>query len=147
MRNQFPPVFAAGAGDGRRHEAEVAALVVGADEELIAVLLDFVLLVLHARRDDFPFAGRLIGGQETRVAGGVAAAVDDEILMAARALNANVKALVGIFVGDGIAGDRCSQRVTVHAMLALGLLFLDGVEQGFVVGGPGNGADLQHFSG
>ena len=52
MRDQFGPVLAAGRGDGRGDEAEVAAAVVGADEPVAVAMVDGILVLVFARSDD-----------------------------------------------------------------------------------------------
>ena len=49
VRNEFGPVIAAGRGDGRGDEAEVAAAVVGADEPEAVAVVDGVLVIVVAR--------------------------------------------------------------------------------------------------
>ena len=46
---QLGPIFAAGRGDGRGDQAEVAALVVGADEPQAVAMVDGVFVLVLAR--------------------------------------------------------------------------------------------------
>jgi hypothetical protein len=56
MRNALGPVAAAGRGDGRGDQAQVAALIVGADEPEAVAVIDGVLVLVLAWRDDPEFA-------------------------------------------------------------------------------------------
>jgi len=73
LRDHFLPVLAAWIGDRRLDHAEIAAVVVGANVKEIAIVVRIVFDILFAGFDDFPFRHRLIGGNVTSFAGGVAA--------------------------------------------------------------------------
>ena len=72
MGNALGPVFAAGRGDRRGDQAEVAALVVGADEPQAVAMVDGVLVLVFARADQRECAERLVGRQKPALGGGVA---------------------------------------------------------------------------
>ena len=63
MRDQLFPVFASGSLYWCSHQPEISSRIVDANEELFAVMIDLVFLVLHPWRNQIPFALRLIGTQ------------------------------------------------------------------------------------
>ena len=58
------PVRPTRAADGRPGQAKVAAGVVDADVERLAVVIDVVLLIMDPRGNELPLAPRGVGGQE-----------------------------------------------------------------------------------
>ena len=63
MGDQFSPVLASGSLYWCGHQPKVSPGIVHANEELFAVMIDLVFLVLHSWRDQIPFALWLIGTQ------------------------------------------------------------------------------------
>lgn len=61
VRDQFLPVLLAGRAHRRRHQPEVAALVVGEDQELVAMVVHLVLQVGLAPLDDGQLRSGLVG--------------------------------------------------------------------------------------
>ena len=84
---------------------------------------------------------RITGGQEMLFAGGVAGALENDVLAVARAAGADIEALVGFFEDQGIFGLRPSSDVPEELELAFGFLVLNGVEEGAVIRGPDDRAD------
>ena len=72
MRNDFQPIFAGRVGDRRFDQTEIAAGVVDAKVEKIAIVIGVVFDVLFARLDDFPIGHRLIGRNVAGIGRGVA---------------------------------------------------------------------------
>ena len=147
MGNELGPVFAAGRGDGRGDEAEVAAAVVGADEPEAVAVIDGVLVLVVARADEGEAAVGLVGGEDAGLGGGVAGGFHDEEFAVAGAADAEVEALVVVLVDEDVGGVRRAEGVTPELELALLLLVFDGVEEGAIVGGPDDGADALDFAG
>src|SRR5262245_8547330 len=107
--------------------------VVGEDVEALPAVLDAVLVFLPAWRHDPPGILRTIGGHEANLARGVAGAVQEQVRAAARAMNADLEALVALLVDDRI--DRLAEAMTVETVLALGGI-LDRVEEGPAIARP-----------
>ena len=100
MRDEFGPVAAAGRGDGRGDEAEVAAAIVGADEPEAVAVIDGVLVLVVALADEGEAAVGLVGGQDAGFGGGVAGRLHDQEFAVAGAANAEVEALVVVLVDE-----------------------------------------------
>ncbi len=134
------PVLAAGARDRRLHQAEGASLVVHADVEEVAVVIDVVLLLGDARGHDRPLAVGLVRGQEAGLGRGVAADAHDQVAEAPRPADPHVERLVLLFVDEVVRAG--SEHVPVDPIRALRRFVFHGVEERPVVRGPGHGADL-----
>ena len=117
-------------------EAEVAAGVVDPQIEVTASVVDLVLLVRDPRRDEAPLALGMVGEEEACLRGGEAVDLEEEQLPAPGSVDADVESRVLLLVDEIVL--RASDRVAVEPVVPLGLLVLDRVEQGPVVGGPGH---------
>ena len=147
MGDDFVPVVAAGRGDGRGDEAEVAAAVVGADEPEAVAMVDGVLVLVVARGDEGEAAVGLVGGEDAGFGGGVAGRFQNEEFAIAGAADAEVEALVVVLVDECVGRVLRAEGVPPELELALLLLVFDGVEKGGIFGGPDDGADAFDFSG
>ena len=116
VRDELLPVLAAGIGDRRRDEPEVAALVVGADVEEIAAVVDGVLVLGLARRDHLQLRRR-----RSRPGGSATSEVvwlldrDEHVVAAARAVDADAEALVLLLVDERVLRVSVAERVPDRA--------------------------------
>ena len=147
MRDQLFPVLASGSLYWCSHQPEISSRIVDANEELFAVMIDLIFLVLDAWRNQVPFALRLTGTQVAPFRSCVASAFDQQILAAARQLNTNVEALVRIFIDNRIRCRIRSQQVPIHAIVALRAFLFHCVEESSIVRRPGKGAGFLHALG
>ena len=114
---------------------------VNADVEEAVAVVGVVLLVGNALGEHTKVAGGQRGCDVAILRGGVAAALDEDVLAIAGAANAYVEALVRFFEEERVLVYCGTQGVPVDPVLPLGLLVLDGVEEHGGVGGPGEGTD------
>src|SRR5271166_4944501 len=98
MSDNLLPVLLSRIANRDSHQAEVAAGIIDADEELIAVMVHCVFAILLARHDHLPLASRLPGREITPFRGSVAARSQEKVRLATGALQRDVKALVLLFV-------------------------------------------------
>ncbi len=94
--------------------------------------------VVAARLDELPLASGCVGAEKTLLGGGVACAFEDQVLAVASAACSYIEALVGFFVEERVFGVWRPKRVPVEAVMALLDFVFDGVEEGAIVGGPGD---------
>ncbi len=100
--DHFAPVRAAGGGYRSGDDAEGSRRIVHADiKEPIAVVRG-VLDVLFARLDQRPASFRFVRRQKLLFAGGVAGALEHDVLVVAGAADANIETFVGFFIDQHI---------------------------------------------
>jgi len=99
-------------------------------------MIDVVLVIVFAGRDQSEFAGGLIGAEKADFARSVAVGNEEEVRAAASALDINAEAFVFFLVEEGV-GDAGAEDVAIEAMGTLGNLVFNDVEEGEIVGGPG----------
>jgi hypothetical protein len=104
VRTNLCPVLVRRIAYRGRDEAEVAALVVDADIQLVAVVVDVVLALGHTRRDQLPFAGRVVGREDADLARRQAAGLPDDELSAPCAADVDAEALVLLLVQELVVG-------------------------------------------
>ena len=138
--NDLAPVRPTRGGDGGSDDAEGSGGVVYANVPKPVAVVGIVLDVLAPWLDKGPLSFRIIGGQELFFAGGVAGALEHDVLAVARAAGADIEALVGFFINQDILGLRSPHHVAEELVLAFGFLVLNGVEEGAVVRAPDYGA-------
>ena len=141
MGHELGPVLAAGRGDGCGDEAEVAALVVGPNEEEAVAMIDGVFMLVFACGDQRELAGGIVGGEDVALAGDVAGGFENDVFAVAGAACAEVEALVVVLIDEHVGGVIGAEDVAVELVLALLFFVFDRVEQGSVIRGPGDGAD------
>ncbi len=125
---QLLPVLAARALERCRDDAEVRALVVGADEELLARLLDVVLVLVGARCDQDRRGFRVLGVDQAHLGRELRLALEDDVVLALGAPAVELEARVGLFVDDDVVLRVAADRVAVGAVRALRLV-LDDVDE------------------
>ena len=145
--NALDPVFARGGIHGRGDEPEVAASIVGADEPLAVAMIDGIFVLVFAGADNSEFAGGLLGGEYEALSRSVAGGFEDDVLSVAGASSANVEALIVVLIDENVVGVRHTELMAEELELALLLLVLDGIEDCFIVSGPGDRANALDFSG
>ena len=106
-------------------------------------MVGVVFLIVDAWRDELELGRGRLGREEPALGRGVAAGLHQKILAVAGLADAEVEALVLLFVDDDILAGGRAQRVAEEMVVALGDLILGGVEEGLRVGGPGDRADAQ----
>jgi len=143
--DDFVPAGARGIGGGRGHQAIGAAGAVSADEEnatggvfgAAGMMVHVVFVIVFAGRDEAEFAGGLIGTKKANLTGSVAIGDKEKVGAAAGALDINAEALVFFFVEEVVRHAR-PKNVAVEAVGTLGNLVFDDIEEGEIVGGPGD---------
>src|SRR5207244_1270169 len=108
-------------------------------EELIAVMIDVVLVLRLSHGEELPLGFRCGGRQRADLGGREARHAEEKVRLAARAPRIDAEQLVRLFVDQLIAGG--TQAVPVESIRPLGVV-LRGVEESLIVRGPGYGADL-----
>ena|SRR5205085_4762939 len=106
VRNDLEPGFPARTLNGRDDEPKRAAARICADEEILltqvrqpaGMMVGVVFVVVFAWRNQLKLPERIVCAQIADFAGGVACRGEQDVRAAARALDRNVKALVGFFV-------------------------------------------------
>ncbi len=141
MRDALDPVFGFRSIDGGGDEAEVAALVVGADEPDAVAVVNVVLVLVPTRRDDMELSLRLVGRAVETLAGRVAGRLHDDVFAVAGAACPDVEAFVGLLEDQGVGRVGSAAHVPVELELALLLFVFHGVEEVEAVGGPDYGAN------
>ena len=122
-------VDAVGAGDdgvpfarARRvgfRQAEVHMVVVGEDPQLSVGRVELVLPLLLARGDERQRLGRIVGGYEADLAGGIVARADDDEGPVLRPADAHRKAeLLGLLVERDVLVGRRAEPVEARAIAA-----------------------------
>ena len=139
VRDDRLPVRPRRIGDRRRRQREVAATLVGADEELVAPVVDVVHVLVLARCDDAPRPGGLGGRQVVDLRGREARDFEQQVGLAARPRDVDVEALVLLLVEDGVGGlaDDVAMQLERPLRVVGG-----GEEQRLVVGRPGHRSHL-----
>ena len=140
VRHELHPADLGRIVHGRAHEAEVAAAIVGTDDELAAAVIEEVLVVGTARGHQTPVTLRTRGLEETRLGRGVADGRQDEVRPGTRARHGEIEAFVPLFVDQGVAAGGRTQGVALEAIGPLGVI-LERIEEDLPVGGPGRRRD------
>ena len=128
----------------RGHQPEIPARVVRANIEAPIAMIDVVLDLVAARRDQRPRTQRLIRREKLILRRRVARALQDHVAVVARPPRADVEALVRLFVHQRVFCVRPPQLVPVQLELPLLLLILHRVEQRAVVCRPYHRAHPLH---
>src|ERR1700676_4845457 len=118
ISDNLPPLCTLRVRDRRAHQPKRAPSRIGANEEVAArvlriraaqlprkrsgMVVHVILMVRLTRSDDAKFAGRLPRRQKPHLAGRVARDHEQKKRAAARALNFDSKALVGLFINQRV---------------------------------------------
>jgi hypothetical protein len=97
MRHDFLPVFFAGRRQRRLGEAEVAALVVGADQEAAALVIDLVFVILPPRRQHAEQGERCRRVEDVKLGGRVRSRDEHQESGASGTEDLEIEALVFFF--------------------------------------------------
>ena len=146
--DRFVPAGAHRIDGGRGHEAESAAVVVGANKEDAAsrvggaagMMVDVVFVIVPAGVDELEATRGAIGAEIVDFAGDVAVGEEEEVGPTAAALDINAEALV-VFFEEKRVGAVGIKDVAEELVGALGDFVFDDIEEGAIVGGPGGGGD------
>ena len=109
-------------------------------------MVHLVLAILLPRSDQAELSGRVFCAEIADLARRVAARIQEEIRAAAGPRNLQRELLVLLFVEERVRSGVASECVAVEAIGSLRGV-VDDVEEGPVVGCPGDGADLEKFLG
>ncbi|OPZ91054.1 MAG: hypothetical protein BWY75_00477 [bacterium ADurb.Bin425] len=139
VRYHFLPVLTSRLAHRRLEEAEVGGSFIGANIEVLAVIVDIVLDAGKARHQGLELTERLVGRQSGDIAGGVALALQVDVSTAARTSHADPEELVLLFLDENVALG--AELVPVDLVGTLGDGVLGGVEESLVIGGPSHRSD------
>ena len=140
VRNELLPIRHAGGGDRRLDDAEVLGAVrVGGDDQLVAVMLDRILVADLARLDDARLGERRVGVDEARLARLMVVRIDDHELGRLRGRDRHVEADVLLGIDENIVLDRRADDVPVDEQRAVVVVEAH-VEDRLAVVGPHDAA-------
>ena len=131
----------AGVGNGRRGETEVATLVVGQDVELIAVLIDRVLVTLLTCRNEFRRRHHVRGRDIAPLVRIGTRRANHDVFPAARPSCVQAVEFIFFFRDQHILICGFAQGMTPELVRTFGRVFTT-VEQSLVVGRPESINDL-----
>ena len=96
MRDHILPLGAVGLArrSAHAHQAEIARLPVGSDDEVVAEMLDLVFVIAFVRQEDLEFERRIVGVRVAPFRGHRAFHVDENEALGFRFGNAGVEAQV-----------------------------------------------------
>ncbi len=140
VRDELAPVRHARCRNRRLADAEVlGALGVGRDDQLVAVVLDRVLVAVRARLDDARRLERRVGVDEVDLARLMVVRVDEDELRRLRRGDGDVEADVLLLVDEDVVLDRRADDVAVDQQRAVVLVEAH-IEQRLAVVGPHDAA-------
>jgi len=134
------PPFPAGAlfADRHRHQPEIAGLPVGADDEAILQVLDFVFMVVLTRKEHLERQVRIVRVGVAPFGGEGSFHVDEKKLVGFGLGNAGVQRQIGLFENHGIPGRVGAHGVLLDPQPEQGFRILLDIEERPVVVGPGD---------
>jgi len=90
LRDENLPILGGRIAFRRGHDGEVAAVFVGADIEEILAVIDVVAVFLFARQEDREMVLRMVGAQPAKLGGVLAVDPQQDVLLVARFVDADV---------------------------------------------------------
>src|SRR5277367_3116893 len=128
MRNPLGPVCRALYRS--RHKPEIPTHVIHANKEKPIAMVDVVLNVVAARRNQAKLRFRHIRRQKPRFARSVARSFQHYVLVIPRAPGSYIEALVHLFINEHILHMWRAERMPIEPILALLLFVFDRIEEG-----------------
>ena len=136
VRNQLGPVLAAWRGHGRGHQPKVASAIVGPDKPQPIAVVDRVLMLILARRNQREVPSRLVRSQHPRLAGRMAGRLHDDVLAVSGPTRRQVESFIVVLIDQHVVRVRRAKHVPPQLELPLLLLVLNGVKKRAIVRRP-----------
>ena len=137
VRKHIFPVVVGRRVDGGLHQLEVLGAAVGDDVEVVAVVADAVFQIAFTLLHHLPLAVGRVGVEVPPLGAHRGAGANHEVLLGFGLANAARESLVLLLKHQNVLADRRAEHVLVDLEGAQGHGVLLGVEERFVVVGPG----------
>jgi len=134
--NDDLPVLSLGLSDGSPHESEVLRLVVRAQVEVLAEVIQRILVSAHAGQEHLEVATGFVRAEKPHLGSEGVVGDDEDIALRFRLAHAAIESLVAFFVDQLVGGRIGAQHMAVDAVGAQGIGVLLGVEDGAIVVRP-----------
>ena len=137
MGDDLCPVLAPWVGDRRRHHLEILGpVVIGHDDETLALMLDGVFDSLAPGFDDPERSLGIVGLEHPRFGCDFGAEFEDHEAARFGAADFEEKVLVVLLVDEDVVAGRCAEAVAPQLVRAHGVVH-PRIEESHSVGGPG----------
>ena len=120
---------------GRRRYAEVVVVVIGPDDETVALVVNRVLVPYFPGSNQYRFGRWIIRRDQPVLAGDVVAGANDDVFVGVGARDPEEESRIGLLIYQGVLFDRSAKDVAANLVRVSGLVQL-GVIEVRVIRGP-----------